>query len=850
MDREKRLNEARNAFEKFIAGHPLHWLAIDVHARLGNLLVDRGRLKIELGERFKRTPAEKSQLATEARALYQDAQKLFAVIDTELSEKLKEYKTIDNNDSKRLAERDQLRTDAIQARLALASVIYELARTYEPGSKENKENLAAAAVKYNEVFKKYSRWVGGYYGRVYEARCYQELGDYAKATTILGEVMAKQEYDEGFHRVRGVATVLALQTALLPQVKQYKEALEIYRNWEKNIAQRAEATEEALAIKCLSGEAALEYARSVKVDSLEAIKQRSALVQLARDLLTFTIHFPSEYRQRARVKLADPLLGGSRGKAAPAKSYDEARDRAKIAWEQLHQQDVKPEEEAPLRAEARQNFRFALMHAPSGAAVAELNDIRYHLAYLYWAAGDYYDAAVIGEFLARRYPNRLEAQQAAKLTLDAYAKLVGDAPSGDDRKLEKERMTGIAQFITERWPNSPAADDAWTMLIGVAINDRDLHKAIECLGHVSADSPRRGDAELRTGRTLWTAYLNAAHLPEAQRPAKAELNEMVMEAQRALEDGINRVRKPADAGGQVSPLLADSVLALAQICLDAGQPQKAFAWIDDPKIGPHTLVKANHKATEHGAFRVETLKATLWAYVGAQKSQKFDEFDETMDALEKAGGDLDLTQIYLNLGHQLEKSLKEIRVNNNPEEVARVVRGFTVAVDPSGRPPGERGKLRRLELGRGNVRWSGRQRGLGQQETVGRGGRLLPKGRQDLPHDPRGVPRRRRIRAAAGGNLRRSDSAGPLSPPLGTVRSGHRRAGRGPQGPKQLARVAARGRLYVPSVGRGETRRLSFRDQGRAARQAEGRIGRLPDLGLGRHRPEGAGQRGAARRFP
>ena len=107
--------------------------------------------------------------------------------------------------------------------------------------------------------------MGGYYARIDEARCYQELGDYAKAMTILDEVMAKQEDDEGFHRVRSVATVLALQTALLPQVKKYKEAVGIYRNWEKNIARRGESTEEALAIKCLGGEAALEYARSLKV---------------------------------------------------------------------------------------------------------------------------------------------------------------------------------------------------------------------------------------------------------------------------------------------------------------------------------------------------------------------------------------------------------------------------------------------------------------------------------------------------------------------------------------------------------------------------------------------------------
>ncbi len=814
---------------------------------MGNLLVERGQLKMELGQRFKRTPAEKNQVATEARALYQDAQKLFATIDTALSEKLKEYKEIDPSDSKRLTERDQLRTDAMQARLALASIVYEVARTYEPGSKENKENLAAAAVKYHEFFKKYSRWVGGYYARVDEARCYQELGDYAKATTILGEVMAKKEYDEGFHRVRGVATVLALQTALLPQVKQYKEAVEIYRNWETNIAARAEATEEALAIKCLAGEAALEYARSVKVESLEAIKQRSDLLQLAKDLLTFTTRYPSEYRRRARVKLADPLLGGNRGKTEAAKSYDEARDRAKIAWEQLHQQDLKPEEEAPLRAEALRNFRFALVHAPSGAAVEDLNVIRYYLAYLYWAAGDYYDAAVIGEFLARHYPNRSEAQQAAKLTLAAYAKLLGDGPSGDDRKLEKERMTGIAQFITDRWPNSPAADEAWTAMIRVAIGDRDRRKAIEYLGHVSADSPRRGETELLTGQTLWTAYLNAERLPEAQRPAKAELNEMFMEAQRALEDGIGRLRKPVDAGGQVSPSLAAAVLSLGQICLEAGQPQQAVAWFDDPKIGPHTLITARNPVADHGNFRAETLKATLRAYVGARK---LDNFDQAINALEKTEGDLNLTQIYRSLGRELEESLKQARGKDDPEEVAKLVRGFTSLLTRLAARPVK-------EANFGALSWAADML-LGLAASVDSDSKKPSPEAADYYQRAaktyrvivEACARQRGIRAAAGGALRRSDSAGPLSPPLGPVRGGHRRAGGGAQGAEQPVGTAARSRLHVPSVGRGEARRLPIGHQRRAARRAEGRIGRLPDLGLGRHRPEGAGQRVASRRFP
>ena len=58
-----------------------------------------------------------------------------------------------------------------------------------------------------------------------------------------------------------------------------------------------------------------------------------------------------------------------------------------------------------------------------------------------------------------------------------------------------------------------------------------------------------------------------------------------------------------------------------------------------------------------------------------------------MNALEKAGGDANLTRIYLSLGRQLEESLKRIRAKGNQEEAAKVARGFTALPHPSGRPP-------------------------------------------------------------------------------------------------------------------------------------------------------------------
>ena len=306
-----------------------------------------------------------------------------------------------------------------------------------------------------------------------------------------------------------------------------------------------------------------------------------------------------------------PLQAGG----AP-KSYDEARNHAKLAWDRLQEPDLKPEEGAQLRAEALRNFRFALVHAPRDAKIDDLNVIRYSLAYLYWATDEYYDAAVLGEFLARCYTDRPEAQLGAKIALAAYAKLVGGAPPGDDRKFENDRMTRIARFIAERWPNSPTADEAWMILLRMAVGNRDLGKTVEYLGRVSADSPRRGEAELLTGQALWAAYLDAARLPEAKRPAEAEMTKMFAQARTALEDGVGRLRKPVDAGGEVSYSVAAAALSLAQICLDAGQAEKAVQWLDDPKSALHA-VQANHNRRTRQLPRGDAEAAS--GYVATQR---------------------------------------------------------------------------------------------------------------------------------------------------------------------------------------------------------------------------------------
>ena len=149
-------------------------------------------------------------------------------------------------------------------RASLAKVLYDIAQTYETGSKESKDFLSQAAAKYDENYWKYRRWAGCYTFRIEEARCYKELGEYDKALEYLGEMaLAKPSDEEGIRRIRTVATELAMQIALLPQVKKPKDAWDAFENWEKNIRQADDSDGAEPVLKYLGGEAALEFARGL-----------------------------------------------------------------------------------------------------------------------------------------------------------------------------------------------------------------------------------------------------------------------------------------------------------------------------------------------------------------------------------------------------------------------------------------------------------------------------------------------------------------------------------------------------------------------------------------------------------
>jgi len=219
------------------------------------------------------------------------------------------------------------------------------------------------------------------------------------------------------------------------------------------------------------------------------------------------------------------------------------------------------------------------------------------------------------------------------------------------------------------------------MLIDTAVDNRDVAKAMECLQRIPQDSPKRAQAELRTGEALWRAYAVAANLQGNDRPPQAQLDKMAKQAQAILEDGVARAKKTIEAGGEVNYSLAYCALSLANIYVGTGQADKAVACLEDSKIGPLTLLKAKSPVLQgRTQFNEAVFNAALQAYVGVQQLEKAEQAMAALEASvsQDAEASTRLTQIYIRLGKQLEELLTRLRNEGKNDEARKVAGGFQV----------------------------------------------------------------------------------------------------------------------------------------------------------------------------
>lgn len=692
--REAQLEEAGQSLQRFVGMLPDHPLVTSANSQLGNLKVERARIKVE---QAKQPGANKAKLLAEAAEIYADAYAVFDRAQIELRERLSKMNNIPPDDKKAHALRDTLRTDYLQAKLLGAAVKEEAADTAAAGSAEQKELLTAAAEQYGEIYEKWRTRLAGLYARMYQGRCSQRLGNHKDALSYFSELLEQPDNPDEFRVLKTKTLLLAMDSWRASKL--HAEAVQRLGTWVDGARPNESKDQDWLELRLGLAKAQWLFAQDLKSSKPKDPQVRRSESD-ARKNAQAVSRSSGDIQQAARKFLAEIGLEEVAGaEASDPKNFDEAKQAGRDALDALQTANllintlpgrIAKETDAEVKADlskqlaaaqetvqtavedAKTHFRTALALADDKTDIRDLNVVHYFLCYLHYTSGEFLDAALLGEFLARRYPDSSGARQGAKIAMAAYLKLYAEE-KGEDRKFESDHAVQIAKYITQKWPDQEEAVEALNTLIPFMIQAGDLQAAESYLTEIPEDSPKRGDAEIKTGQAMWGAYLRGMQQlrkiesGEDETPAvydpnveKQRLDDLKTRAQRILVDGIARMGKSQP--GAASEASATAALSLAQIYLDTEQIDKCIELLEDPGLGPLTLVKKKDPAAARAGYDAETYKTALRAYISSlpqapDADAVIAKASEVMDAMKQTIDQQKLIGIYYSLARDLEAQM-------------------------------------------------------------------------------------------------------------------------------------------------------------------------------------------------
>lgn len=685
------LRAAEERLSRFAADNPNSDLGGEARVKLAQVLLERGR---QVVLRAKQIPAgqedRRKQLLESARVAFDQARTQFAGAQEYYNNARKQFPTnLDpRTEADKIERRDEYRLQWLTAWFYKARSSFEKAKAYPEGSPDFESLHEEAATELADLYEKYHTRLVGLTAHLYEGRAYQAVGDLDKAIGCFEDLVIQPDGPPEF-RLLITQAWTGLAECLLAQEK-YDELIQRCTSWIRGSTDDELRRPEWLAVRLL-----IARGKKLKAGTLdEGSPARNKLRREARDEFRLIARQPSPLRRDAQQEFASHTNRAADERAASdVKEFQEAYRTAIDAFDEKRvfadqaSAAKDPDKASELadaadqsgqRAKAFFGRALALAPATTDLDLDQLNLARYYLAWLCYQDEEYYRAALLGEFLARRYPDSSPARDGAKLAMAAYQQLYRQAreegAAGDNLDVDAGRMAAIADYVARRWPGTEDAALARDTLVSFAVREGRIEDAKAMLD--SLDPQRRLQSELRVANGLWAEYLRARRdeQPESQpNDATAELG---TEARRRLAAGFEEVAE----AGVVSRVAATTALYLAQAKLLENDYAGAIEVLDAEKVGPLTLVRSGHPVASQPAFIAEVGKTALQAFTLASPPQQ-ERAGQAMKLLEDAvegmrDGAARLTQAYLGLGFQLRERLEALVAAGQDREAQQVAAAF------------------------------------------------------------------------------------------------------------------------------------------------------------------------------
>ncbi|HEX4412540.1 MAG TPA: hypothetical protein VH107_02860, partial [Lacipirellulaceae bacterium] len=710
-ERNKLLDSARQELEQFADTNPNSVPGAEAQLQLAMVQMTRGQ---ELAAQSAALPKEKTydaqrkDLGREARLHFADAHETFGRAESAFSAELDKLPPTTSAEAREDSgsKRQDLRGRVAQLKFLAAQMQFESAETYPPEADEFRKLHATAAEELSAVYDEFGRTLlVGLYARLYEGRCYQAVGNYALALGCYDELMGKDNLLGPFRKL--AASAMQHKAEVLIAQEKFDAAIEACNVCLKDAHKDEEKQAEWVGVRYELAQALSKKAVHASDGSAE---QRKLQLE-ARESYKLVAKSPGEFQIAARaaanagdastIASDTPTSGHTKPDKDEPRNFQAAYDAGKEALASYNSAKLaipsaernNPEAVPDLKSQmergkddARHYFQAAISLVGPDTDVKQLNEVRYFLCWLYWEAEDYYRAAVLGDFLARRYPDLPSAASSAKIAMAAYEHLYNDAAlrksKNDDGNFESQKMAQIAEFITRRWPGTDTADAAFGILVTFAIHADKPDDAEKLLKQVSEQA--RPKLELMLGNSLWARYLEVSQTGQPDQPESEQATKLKTSA-------ITYLKRGFDAAKQESPLSEAAVSAalyLVQARLSDGDYPAAIAMLEDKQDGPLALIEKQEPAASKPQYEVEAYKAALRAYVSVSPPQEKKAMNivQSLEKVVRANVDKEkasdqLTRIYIGVGSALQKQMDDLRAAGKPFEANRVAAAFAKFLD-------------------------------------------------------------------------------------------------------------------------------------------------------------------------
>lgn len=686
-------DEAQKHLDQFLQSADVGARLVDGFTQKGNLLIERGRAKLD---EARRPGADVKALSAQAVPFFDEAIKALegtikskddpvpakitnaedAVVRelrsvTKEIEKIKsdsggEGKPSGGSRGRRAganplealeSQQETWQGKLVQTRLMVAGAWFEKSRAFEPASAEWKQALEQSTERFKAIAEKYPNLGGGFFARYYQGRNQAVLGAYADAISTLSPLVTLQGQTAIASLLRRKALATTAECWLA--AKKFGELSADQRKLAISNVPPAQLDEDWLALKLRVAQ--LLEGQADALGPKEKAKARP-LLQDARKMALDVARANREFASDARALLG--RIGADVPDAGDERSFAAAMDEARVSLASMQQAAAEAKATADASAKAAALARAGEARTQAMAAVRDalrragdgeidaINQARYLLTYLLYDDGRYHDAAMLGRFLAERYPNAKGSRQAATIAMASWQQLQKQAdPAWQEGA--KAKSAEMAERIMRIWSDDAEAGDAALIAVQNVINARDMPALVDLVTKTPVNSPRRPDVMLRAGAALWRESLEQRKLEGGAEAAAAWKQQAV----RYLDEAL-----AAAAANPPSITTVSGALARCQIAMDDGDMKLAMRWLEDPRHGPWTVAKDDKAdaSVREGPFAEKSLGVALRCFVEAGA---LDKAQQTMGRLEQLAGQGKesadrLTAMYVAMGQELQNELE------------------------------------------------------------------------------------------------------------------------------------------------------------------------------------------------